>query len=83
MEQTVRMCNYGGGLGQAKQPHVDYSQPGKIMVIETPEGKGSKYAACWGIVESIRAKMLQAEGVVVGGNVRQVRDCYKVGFPVS
>lgn len=65
------------------KPFVEFSEPGKIIIIETPEGKASKVAACWGAIESVRAKMLQAEGVIISGNMRQVSDCYEVGLPVS
>ncbi|ROW10418.1 hypothetical protein VMCG_01805 [Cytospora schulzeri] len=79
---TIRMCNYGGGLGQALKPFVEYNEPGKIMIIETPDGKAAKISACWGSLETARAKILQAEGVIVSGNVRQVSDCNEMGLPI-
>lgn len=80
--QTVRMSNYGGALGRAMKPMVEYNERGKVMVIETPDGKAGKVSACWGALESARAKVLRAEGVIVSGNMRQVSDCHKIGFPV-
>ncbi|ROV88909.1 hypothetical protein VSDG_08934 [Cytospora chrysosperma] len=79
---TVRMSNYGGALGRAMKPMVEYNERGKVMVIETPDGKAGKVSACWGALESARAKVLRAEGVIVSGNMRQVSDCHKIGFPV-
>lgn len=77
------MCNYGGGIGPRRLPFVEYNEPGKIMIIETPEGKASKVSACWGAVESARAKALGAAGVIVSGNTRQASHCQKIGLPVS
>lgn len=77
------MCNYGGGQGPAMKSLADYAESGKIMVIETPEGKSSKSAACWEANDSARAKMRQAEGVILGGNVRQMSICHEIGLPVS
>lgn len=77
------MCTYGGGRGEKLRPLVEYNEPGKIMLIETPDGKAAKISACWGPLESARAKALQAEGVIVSGNVRQLSQCQEVGLPVS
>ncbi|KUI58989.1 hypothetical protein VP1G_06231 [Cytospora mali] len=79
---TIRMCPYGGGLGPRMKPFVEYNEAGKIMVIETPDGQSGKYSACWGGIESLRAKIIGAQGVIVSGNMREVDDCREVGLPV-
>lgn len=77
------MCTYGGGLGPKLKPLVEYNEPGKIMIIETPQSKSTQVSSCWGAIESARAKALGAEGVIVSGNVRQVDQLQDVGLPVS
>ncbi|ROW13722.1 hypothetical protein VPNG_04601 [Cytospora leucostoma] len=76
------MCNYGGGLGKSLKPFVEYNEPGKIMIIETPQSKSAQLSACWGPIESARAKVRGAEGVIVSGNVRQVDQFQDAGLPV-
>ncbi|KAK7734688.1 hypothetical protein SLS53_007792 [Cytospora paraplurivora] len=76
------MCTYGGGLGQSLKPFVEYNEPGKIMIIETPQSKSTQVSSCWGAIESARAKARGAEGVIVSGNARQVDQLQEAGLPV-
>jgi hypothetical protein len=59
---------------------VDYNEAGSIMYIQQPKGLPS---ACWGGLMSTRAQFLRAEGVIIDGRMRDIREHDELNFPVS
>ncbi|KAG9229336.1 ribonuclease E inhibitor RraA/Dimethylmenaquinone methyltransferase [Amylocarpus encephaloides] len=59
--------------------YVDLTQPGTIVVLSQP--KGQKCAVLGGIM-ALRMKMLDAQGVIVHGRVRDVRELESTGLPI-
>jgi regulator of RNase E activity RraA len=60
--------------------YVDLTVPDTIVVLNQPEGQ--KCAVLGGIM-ALRMKVLNAEGVVVHGRVRDVEELRSTGLPVS
>lgn len=58
---------------------VDYNEAGSIMYIQQPKGLPS---ACWGGLMSTRAQYLKAEGVIIDGRMRDIREHDELNFPV-
>jgi regulator of RNase E activity RraA len=58
---------------------VDGVENDEVVFISQPKGF---YSACWGGLMSTRAQYLGAQGVVVDGNVRDLNEHRKMGFPV-
>lgn len=59
---------------------VDLTEPDTIVVMTQPEGQ--KCAVLGGIM-ALRMKVLNAQGVVVSGRVRDVTELASTGLPVS
>lgn len=62
------------------QHWVDLTEPGTIVVMSQPEGQ--KCAVLGGIM-ALRMKVLNAEGVIVHGRVRDLDELAETGLPVS
>ncbi len=85
---TVVMASKTGGdttaLPKANIPAgkhwVDLTEPNTIVVITQPEGQ--KCAVLGGIM-ALRMKVLNAQGVIVSGRVRDVVELGSTGLPVS
>ncbi|EXJ71981.1 uncharacterized protein A1O5_04483 [Cladophialophora psammophila CBS 110553] len=77
---TVRMVEMSDRHAPSPPRHfADCNEPGKIMYIQQPKGL---YSACWGGLMSTRAKHMGAEGVIIDGRMRDVREHREMGFPV-
>lgn len=78
---TVKMVEMSDSASPRPSKHfADCNEPGKVMYIQQPKGL---YSACWGGLMSTRAKYLGAEGVVVDGRIRDIREHREKDFPVS
>jgi regulator of RNase E activity RraA len=59
---------------------VDLTIPNSIIVISQPEGQNN---AVLGGIMALRAKVLDARGIVVSGRVRDLDELEATGLPVS
>ncbi|ROT42201.1 RraA-like protein [Sodiomyces alkalinus F11] len=58
---------------------ADYNEVGKVMYVQQPK---ALYSACWGGLMSTRAAFLGAQGVVVDGRVRDLKEHREKDIPV-
>eukprot|EP00002_Diphylleia_rotans_P031303 TRINITY_DN6502_c0_g1_i1.p1 TRINITY_DN6502_c0_g1~~TRINITY_DN6502_c0_g1_i1.p1 ORF type:complete len:219 (+),score=40.36 TRINITY_DN6502_c0_g1_i1:71-727(+) len=66
-------------LPKSATHHVDTCPEGSFVVVAAPQ---SATNACWGGLMTARAKALGAQGVIVDGYIRDVKEQRELAFPV-
>ncbi|GAB7336597.1 hypothetical protein MBLNU13_g09854t1 [Cladosporium sp. NU13] len=77
---TVQMVDANDESAPKPKIHfVDGVEKDSVIFISQPKGY---YAACWGGLMSTRAQKLEAKGVIIDGNFRDIQEHRDLNFPL-
>jgi regulator of RNase E activity RraA len=78
---TVKMVETGDkSAPKQDKDFVDLNIEGRVIFVQQSKGLPS---ACWGGLMSARAQYLGAQGVVVDGRMRDIKEHKQFKFPAS